>query len=103
MCVLGFGWCGLHTTCPYKGTLKLPESLAVHFKTIIKEETSRRIPNKLPTNLSSRKHVPTLESLSKHVIAMDCSRSENDREFEYSARKFYMIEISMDLVINTWR
>ena len=67
--------------------MKSPESLAAHFKIIIKEETSRPIPNKPPTNFPSRKYVPTLGKFSKHVIAMDRSRSENDREFKYSTRK----------------
>ena len=85
--VVGFGWSDLHTTWSYKGTVKSPESLAAHLKTIIEEEASRSIPNEPPTNLPSRKHVPTLGTLTKHVIAMDQSRSENDHEFKFSAKK----------------
>ena len=68
-------------------TVNSPESLASHLKNIIKEETSRPIPNKPPTNFPSRKYVPTLGKFSKHVIAMDRSLSENNHGFKSSSRK----------------
>ena len=88
---LGFLWCCLYTTWSYKGTVKSPESLAGHLKNIIKEETSRPIPNKPLTNLTSQKHVPTFCTFYKHVIAMDCSRSK-----KYHGFKYYVSEILYD-------
>ena len=74
--VLGFGWYDIHTTWLYTLAVKSPKSLAVHLKTIIKEETSHPITNEPPSNLPSQKHVTTLGTFSKHVIVMDRFRSK---------------------------
>ena len=66
----------VNTTWLYTLAVKSPESLAVHLKTIIKEETSHPITNEPPSNLPSQKHVTTLGTFSKHVIVMDRFRSK---------------------------
>ena len=59
----------------------------MHLKNIIKEETSLPITNKPPTSLPSWKHVPTLGTLSKHVITINRPRSGKYHELKSSARK----------------
>ena len=49
--IIGFGWCDIHITWSYKGTVKSPESLSVIFKTITKEEKSCPITNEPLINL----------------------------------------------------
>ena len=81
-----FGWEDLSITWSSKVIAKLPDSLAEHLKFMISQEASCNIPDTPPTNLPMCKPLLILGKLSKDVILMDKSCSENDHTFKSSAK-----------------